>query len=58
MFDFIIELFADIAELFIELWINKIKKRREKSNIDSRLTDREMGIYRGGNHENFGNRWY
>ena len=35
MFDFIIEMIADIAEIFVDLWVNKVINRKKKSNIDS-----------------------
>ncbi len=35
MFDFIIEMIADIAEIFVDLWVNKVIKRKKKCNIDS-----------------------
>ncbi len=35
MFGFIIEMIADIAEIFVDLWINKVISRKKKSNIDS-----------------------
>lgn len=35
MFDFIIEMIADIAEIFADLWVNKVINRKKKSNIDS-----------------------
>ena len=35
MFDFIIEMIADIAEIFVDLWVNKVTKRKKKCNIDS-----------------------
>ena len=30
MFDFIIEMIADIAEIFVDLWVNKSDKPKEK----------------------------
>lgn len=35
MFDFIIEMIADIAEICVDLWVNKVINRKKKSNIDS-----------------------
>ena len=35
MFDFIIEMIADITEIFVDLWVNKVINRKKKSNIDS-----------------------
>ncbi|RKI93138.1 hypothetical protein D7V94_03895 [Parablautia intestinalis] len=35
MFDFIIEMIADIAEIFVDLWVNKVINRKKKCNIDS-----------------------
>ena len=35
MFDFIIEMIADIAEIFADLWVNKVINRKKKCNIDS-----------------------
>ena len=35
MFDFIIDMIADIAEIFVDLWANKVIKRKKKSNINS-----------------------
>lgn len=35
MFDFIIEMIADIAEIFVDLWVNKVINRKKKNNIDS-----------------------
>ncbi len=32
MFDFIIEMIADIADIFIDLWVNKIINRKKKDN--------------------------
>ncbi|MFG6334004.1 MAG: hypothetical protein K1W20_00770 [Lachnospiraceae bacterium] len=29
MFDFIIEMIADIAEIFVDLWVNKVIKRKK-----------------------------
>ena len=34
MFDFIIEMIADIAEIFVDLWVNKVINRKKKSNIN------------------------
>lgn len=33
MFDFIIDMVADIAEIFIDLWVNKVINRKKK--VDS-----------------------
>ena len=33
MFDFIIDMAADIAEIFIDLWVNKVINRKKK--VDS-----------------------
>ena len=30
MFDFIIEMIADIAEIFVDLWVNKVINRKKK----------------------------
>ena len=30
MFDFIIEMIADIAEIFVDLWVNKVIKQKKK----------------------------
>ena len=30
MFDFIIDMIADIAELFVDLWVNKVINRKKK----------------------------
>ncbi len=30
MFDFIIDMFADIAEIFVDLWINKVVNQKKK----------------------------
>lgn len=30
MFDFIIDMIADIAEIFIDLWVNKVINRKKK----------------------------
>lgn len=35
MFDFIIDMIADIAEIFVDLWVNKVINQRKKINIDS-----------------------
>lgn len=35
IFDFIIEMIADIAEIFVDLWVNKVINRKKKCNIDS-----------------------
>ena len=35
MFDFIIEMIADIAEIFVDLWVNRVINRKKKCNIDS-----------------------
>lgn len=35
MFDFIIEMIADDAEIFVDLWVNKVINRKKKCNIDS-----------------------
>ena len=35
MFDFIIEMIADITEIFVDLWVNKVINRKKKCNIDS-----------------------
>ena len=35
MFDFIIEMIADITEMFVDLWVNKVINRKKKSNINS-----------------------
>ena len=35
MFDFIIEMIADIAEIFVDLWVNKVINRKKRCNIDS-----------------------
>ena len=29
MFDFIIEMIADIAEIFVDLWVNKVINRKK-----------------------------
>ena len=34
MFDFIIEMIADIEEIFVDLWVNKVVNRKKKSNIN------------------------
>ena len=34
MLDFIIDMIADIAEIFVDLWVNKVINRKKKSNID------------------------
>lgn len=35
MFDFIINMIADIAEIFIDLWVDKVINRKKKSDINS-----------------------
>ena len=35
MFDFIIEMIADIAEIFVDLWVNRVINRKKRCNIDS-----------------------
>lgn len=35
MFDFIIEMIADIAEIFVDLWVNRVRNRKKRCNIDS-----------------------
>ena len=30
MLDFVINMFADIAEIFIDLWVNKVINRKKK----------------------------
>ncbi len=30
MFEFVITMFADIAEIFIDLWVNKVINRKKK----------------------------
>ena len=32
MFDFIIDMVVDIAEIFVDLWINKVINRKKKVN--------------------------
>ena len=32
MFDFIIDMIADIAEIFIDLWVDKVINRKKKVN--------------------------
>lgn len=32
MFDFIISMVADIAEIFIDLWVDKVINRKKKVN--------------------------
>ena len=31
MFDFIIDMVVDIAEIFVDLWINKVINRKKRS---------------------------
>ncbi len=35
MFDFIIDMIADITEIFVDLRVNKVINRKKKSNINS-----------------------
>ena len=42
MFDFIIDMIADIAEIFVDLWVNKVTNRKKKSNIDSGLISQQQ----------------
>ena len=34
-FGFIIDMIAYITEIFVDLWVNKVKNRKKKSNIIS-----------------------
>ncbi|MDE5910638.1 MAG: hypothetical protein K2H52_18230 [Lachnospiraceae bacterium] len=45
MLDFIIDMIADIAETFVDLWVNKVINRKKKSNIDSRHINQQQVVY-------------
>ena len=47
MFDFIIEMIADIAEIFVDLWVNKVINRKKKSNIDSGHISQQQVVQEG-----------
>ena len=47
MFDFIIEMIADITEMFVDLWVNKVINRKKKSNINSNNASESQGIQEG-----------
>ena len=47
MFDFIIEMIADIAEIFVDLWVNKVINRKKKSNINFNNASESQGIQDG-----------
>ena len=44
MFDFIIEMNADIAEIFVDLWVNKVINRKKKSNINFNYASESHGV--------------
>ena len=44
MFDFIIEMIADIAEIFVDLWVNKVINRKKKSNINFNYASESQGV--------------
>ena len=44
MFDFIIEMIADIAEIFVDLWVNKVINRKKKSNINFNNASESQGV--------------
>ncbi len=41
MFDFIINMVADIAEIFIDLWVDKVINRKGKSESCKSVTEEE-----------------
>ena len=47
MFDFIIDMIADIAEIFVDLWVNKVINRKKKSNIKFNNASESQGIQDG-----------
>lgn len=47
MFDFIIEMIADIEEIFVDLWVNKVINRKKKSNINFNNASESQGIQDG-----------
>ena len=46
MFDFIIDMIADIAEIFVDLWVNKVINRK-KSNINSNNANESQVVQNG-----------
>ena len=46
MFDFIIDMIADIAEIFVHLWVNKVINRK-KSNINSNNANESQVVQNG-----------
>ena len=44
MFDFIIEMIADIEEIFVDLWVNKVINRKKKSNINFNNASESQGV--------------
>ena len=44
IFDFIIEMIADIAEIFVDLWVNKVINRKKKSNINFNNASESQGV--------------
>ena len=44
IFDFIIEMIADIAEIFVDLWVNKVINRKKKSNINFNYASESQGV--------------
>ena len=44
MFDFIIDMIADIAEIFVDLWVNKVINRKKKSNINFNYASESQGV--------------
>ena len=44
IFDFIIEMIADIAEIFVDLWVNKVINRKKKSNINFYNASESQGV--------------
>ena len=47
MFDFIIDMIADISEIFVDLWVNKVINRKKKSNIDSGHINQQQVVQDG-----------
>ena len=49
MIDFVIEMFSDIAEVFVDLWINKIiaKFKRKKYFASTNRSGNFLGLFCG-----------
>lgn len=44
MFDFIIEMIADIAEILVDSRVNKVINRKKKSNINFNNASESQGV--------------